>query len=272
MVRQWGPLVLYEQEGVEGGGTLLTADQPATPEANAQQPNNSQGDTQHNADTTAKESLPGWVAGLEADLRTNPLITAHQKPTSFVKEALQWKAKADQAIVRPAEDATPEQVAAYRQAMGIPAKAEDYELDATGFSDEFVKTQRELYLQHGIGKDQAKALWEATKKQVEQGAETLRRANVQEKQQAEATLRTEYGDKFPQVVQSARQALARFATPELRTYLEQTGMGNNAHLIRMLAKISDSIGGDSLLKGVDGKRSEIPEAQRRFPNSPEMFK
>ena len=270
LIKSWEPLLLMEQEGAAGGETLLGGEQPAVQEGAAgTQTNDPQG--QNNPDA-GKGQLPGWISGLEAELRNNPLITAHQKPSSFVKEALQWKEKADKAIVRPGEGATPDEVAAYQKAMGIPAKPEDYELDTKGFSDEFAKAQRELYHKSGVTAEQAKALWEATKKQVETGAETLRRVNMQERQKAEADLKAEYGDGFTQVVQSARQALARFATPELRTYLEQTGMGNNAHLIRMLARISDSIGGDSLLRGVDGKKSEVPEAQRRFPNSPEMYR
>lgn len=271
-------LVRYEQDGGTGGqATLLTDNQPVAtqPEANPQQPTKTPEPAANNPPEGGKEPSPeaGWVSALEAGLRTNPLLKGHQKPSSFVKEAIGWKEKLDRAVVRPGEGASDAEVAAYRTAMGIPAKPEEYELDGKGFSDQFVKEQRELFHRSGMTKDQAKSLWEATKKQMESGVEALRRANVQERQAAEKTLVAEFGDKFPVKVQAARLALKRFATPALEQYLTTSGLGNNAELIKMLARVQEQIGGDSLLKGLDGtKRNEIPEAQRRFPNSPEMIR
>ncbi|NCC31235.1 MAG: glycosyltransferase, partial [Chloroflexia bacterium] len=205
LIKSWEPLLLMEQEGAAGGETLLGGEQPAVQEGAAgTQTNDPQG--QNNPDA-GKGQLPGWISGLEAELRNNPLITAHQKPTSFVKEALQWKEKADKAIVRPGEGASPDEVAAYQKAMGIPAKAEDYELDTKGFSDEFAKAQRELYHKSGVTAEQAKALWEATRKQVETGAETLRRVNVQEYlQRIDFTLLTSISEGQPLAVLEAMAA------------------------------------------------------------------
>ncbi len=269
------PLVMYEQDGGADGGTLLTAGQPGnTPEANAQAPNNAQADTQNNAAPNAtKESLPGWVSALEADLRTNPLVIDHQKPSSFVKAAIEWKAKADKAVVEPGEGATPEEVAAYRKAAGIPDTPDGYELDAKAVpaTAEFLKAQKELYHRIGLDGTKAKALWEATAKQLTDGADMLRAANRQELEATKTALQQEYGEKYMVKVQSAQQALKRFATPEFIDYLDKTGLGNNAELIKAFARVAESIGGDSLLKGTDDRKFEMPEAQRRFPNSPGMF-
>jgi hypothetical protein len=275
MIRRLGPLVLYEQEGVANGGTLLTATQPAAqPEAGAQEQHNDNANEQNNAENSAKGSLPGWVSALEADLRTNPILKDHAKPSSFVKAAIGWKEKADKAITVPEEGATPEQVAAYRKAVGIPDKPDDYELDARAVpaSADFLKAQKELYHKIGIDGVKAKALWEATAKQLKDGVEILRAANKQERDAAEASLKHEYGDRYVLKVQQAQQALNRFATPEFVNYLDRTGLGNNAELIKAFSRIAESIGGDSLLKGTDSRELDIPEARRRFPNSPEMLR
>ena len=164
LIKSWEPLLLMEQEGAAGGETLLGGEQPAGQEGAAgTQTNDPQG--QNNPDA-GKGQLPGWISGLEAELRNNPLITAHQKLRA-VKEALQWKEKA-MAIVR-LQGATPEEVAAY-QRLWESRQSPRITSWTRGFSDEFAKAQRELYHKSGVTADQAKACGRPPK-QVD--AETL---------------------------------------------------------------------------------------------------
>lgn len=260
--------LMAPEGGDAGGETLLTGVQPEQGAASQNQTNIA---PPVNNPASGEGDIPGWLSGLTSDLRTNPVVIGHKKPSDFVKAALGWKDKAESAIVKPGEGATPEQVEAYRTAMGIPKDASGYELPESDLvGKEFLEAQRELYLKHELTADQAKAVHEATVGQIAKGAELLKQANVEARTQAEKTLKAELGDRFPQVLQSAQNALRRFATPELNKYLTETGMGNNAELIKTFAAIQDQIGGDSLLGGSRGGVQPLSEAQKRFPNSPEM--
>jgi len=263
--------LMAPEGGDNGGATLLTGGQPEQGDTAGQVQTNPAAPANNPA--AGEGDVPGWISGLTSDLRTNPIVLGHKKPSDFVKAALEWKGKAETAIVKPGEGATPEEVEAYRTAMGIPKDTSGYELPESNLvSKEFLDAQRELYLKHGLNKEQAKAVHEATVAQIAKGAELLKKANQDARNDAEKTLKAELGDKYPQTLKSAQNALRRFATPELVKYLTDTGMGNNAALIKTFAAIQEQIGGDSLLGGSRGEPTALSEVQKRFPNSPEMFK
>ena len=269
------PIFFEADAGAPGGDSILTEGNQGTPGSKQQDTNNA-GDAGNNppAGEGTQNQPPGWLSGLTSDLRDNDLVKGAQKPSDFVKAALGWKAQLDKSIVRPGKDATPEQVLAYHTAMGIPAKAEDYGLTKNELvSDEFIKAQSELYLAQGLSKDQAKAMHEHSLKHMQDGASAIKAANLKARTDTEATLKAEYGDKYDQTLNDARNALRRFASPEDMEYLNNTGLGNDAGLIKMFANIQSRIGGDSLLGG--GRQgnagSATSEIKNRFPNSPQML-
>lgn len=82
----------------------------------------------------------------------------------LVKRALDMRSKLSNAIVRPSKNATPEEVASYRKALGIPEKPDDYEfpeLSKEQLTDE-VKASRAEWAKRfhelGIPKEAAKTL------------------------------------------------------------------------------------------------------------------
>lgn len=275
MIRQWRPSVLFEAEGGEGGGSLLTGIQPGGNQEGNQDQTNNEPPAGNNPDGGgSQDQVPGWVSGLTADLRDNEFVKGHAKPSDFVKAALGWKSKADGSIVKPGEGATPEEVAAYNKALGIPAKAEDYQLpDNKLLGKDFAAAQRELFLKQGLSQDQAKSVYEATIKQLQGGADAIKKANQTARAEAETALKKEFGDKYTQTLTDAQSALRRFAPEELISYLDKTGLGNHVGLIKMLSAIQGQIGGDSLLSGANAGGNSDPneEGKRRFPNSPQMY-
>lgn len=57
------------------------------------------------------------------------------------------------------------------------------------------------------------------------------------------------GAKLKETCTLAKQAIDKFGSPELLDFLDQTGYGNNPHLIRFLAKVSKATGEDKLIDG-----------------------
>ena len=275
MNRQWRPSVFYQADGGEGGGSLITGIQPGGDQGDNQDQTNNNPPAGNNPEGEGNQNqVPGWVSGLTADLRDNEFVKGHAKPSDFVKAALAWKSKADGSIVKPGEGATPEEVAAYNKAMGIPAKAEDYKLPDNQLLDkDFVKAQRELFLKQGLSQDQAKSIYEETIKQMQGGADAIKNANQTARVEAETALKKEFGDNYTQKLTEAQSALRRFATEDVISYLDKTGLGNNVGLIKMFAAIQNQIGGDSLLSGANAGGANDPreEVKRRFPNSPQMY-
>lgn len=260
-------LVLMAPDAGGGEGTLLTGAQPEG-EGNQGQQNND-GNQTNNPAGEGSVNTPGWLGGVAKEY--HDALKGFQKPTDFVKEALTWKDQLSNSIVKPPEGATAEQVAAYRQAMGIPENEDGYELPQSEMmNEEFVKQQKEFYLKNNFTAEQAKAVHEALIGQMVKGVDALQKANLEARQEAERTLKTELGDKYNQTLTDAKNALRRFASEEDVAYLTKTGLGNDAGIIKMFANIQKQIGGDSLLnpQGNTGTDAGVKEM---FPNSPEMW-
>jgi hypothetical protein len=73
------------------------------------------------------------------------------------------------------------------------------------------------------------------------------------------------GDKLPEALGFARKALDAFGTPELRSLLDQTGLGNHPELVRAFVKAGKAMSDDGFVSG----RSHIAEqdvAKKLFPS------
>jgi hypothetical protein len=60
------------------------------------------------------------------------------------------------------------------------------------------------------------------------------------------------GQKFGETIERANRALNKFGTPELKTFLANSGYGDSPELIKLLAKVDKAVGED---KSVDGNTS-----------------
>ena len=268
--------VLYAaDDGGDGGGTLMTGDQQGEPGGDQQQQNNDPNPPANNPDEGKGSNTPGWLAGLPGDLRENETFKGFNTVGDLAKTYLEAQDKLNRAVtVKPPEEgASDEDVQAYREAMGIPQKAEDYELpDHDLVGKDFADAQRELYHKQGLSKEQAKHVYESTLNQIKEGADVLKAAKQEARKETETQLRKELGDKYQPTLEAAQQALKRFATKDDIEYLDKTGLGDDPGMIKLFASIQEKIADDSLIGGQAGVSGPSDELKKRFPNSPQMWR
>ncbi|EEJ8968774.1 peptidase [Salmonella enterica subsp. enterica] len=64
------------------------------------------------------------------------------------------------------------------------------------------------------------------------------------------------GDKLTSNLSAAQRALAQFGTPELKEYLESTGLGNHPELVKAFVKVGKAMSEDGMVTGKEsGQRS-----------------
>lgn len=85
---------------------------------------------------------------------------------------------------------------------------------------------------------------------------------------AENTLTKEWGAAYRDRAHSARQALDKFGGDELRDFIEKSGFGNHAGVIRMFAKVAEAVAEPGALKG--GASGEQPGAGALTPNEAQI--
>jgi hypothetical protein len=74
------------------------------------------------------------------------------------------------------------------------------------------------------------------------------------------------GDKLTESLSTAKKALDTFGTPELRTLLNESGLGNHPEVIRVLYRAGKAISEDGMVQGTRANASQSDPAKRLFPN------
>ena len=74
------------------------------------------------------------------------------------------------------------------------------------------------------------------------------------------------GDKLTENLAVGEKALETFGTPELRTLLKDSRLGNHPEVIRFMVKAGKAISEDRMVTGGAGPKGEQSMAQRMYPN------
>ena len=75
------------------------------------------------------------------------------------------------------------------------------------------------------------------------------------------------GEKLQENLGFAKKAMDQFATPELKTLLNESGLGNHPEVIRFFVKAGKAISEDKVVTGAQGAATESYNPKRLYPNS-----
>lgn len=124
---------------------------------------------------------------------------------------------------------------------------EGLEIDADVLGS-FKEVAREL----GIPQDAAQKLIDLQAGLVQKQAEATQAALAAQAQQWEAAVKADKelgGERYAQTVETAVKAIERFGSPELRTLLNESGIGNHPELVKFCHRIGQSLSEDGLVMG-----------------------
>jgi len=163
------------------------------------------GGDQHQETETIKASL-GWRAALSDTYKDDPWAKEHGKVTDFFESAVKVKAERDdlnakleKAIFKPGKGATDEEITAYRKAMGIPSKPDEYEFPETEgveHDPKMMEWASKVFFEAGLSKEQGALIsksWDGFVQGMMQAEEELRENTRKE---ALETLKEEWGAEF----------------------------------------------------------------------------
>lgn len=155
-------------------------------------------------------------------------------------------------LIMPTDKSTPEEIAAFRAKLGVPAKPEDYGWGKLpdGVTEDrldkakFAEWRKELH-EAGIPKAAAERL--IGKRIAEMHGEEVARekARTDAMLAGEQSLKQEFGDKFDENVNFARWTAQEFGDEKLIQVLDATGLGSSPEVVKFLAKIGRAMADDS---------------------------
>lgn len=194
---------------------------------------------------TATVAEPSTILTDAAATTTNEQQT--QNPTETTTEATA-EAKPDQAKPDDKPQGAPEEYAEFT----LP---EGYAMDADLAGD--LKAEAKAM---NLTQEQAQKLADLGAKQMQkfQAMQVDAMEKASETWVAEAKADKEFGgEKFEENLGFASKAMAEFGTPELRTLLNQSRMGNHPELIRFMIRAGKAISDDKF----DAGRGKRPDTQ-----------
>jgi hypothetical protein len=200
----------------------------------------------------AAPQKPGWLAGVKSDLRDHEALTHFGTVSDLVGSYLELTQKADGSIKIPGDDASKDEVKAYREAMGIPEKAEDYQIQVPegGIGDqEYLDSMKRQAHELGLSQTQAQAFYEKQSQSFTSYIEQAKKEQQQAVEKVTEEMKRELGDNYKPRMQAAQRVVKSVMGEEFSQYLDESGLGNDARMIRAMIKLSDVISEDALPHG-----------------------
>lgn len=207
-----------------------------------------------------------WLSTLtDESLRTHPGLQKFTSLDGLAKSYVELdKLRHERSGVKPlTAESTPEEVAAYRQAMGIPEAPEKYELGELSFPEEATPTQEDLGVWrktfHDLHLTQAQTQGIMQAFALDTSAKWNKIAEAQETQTRETlqALSKKYGAQAPALAQLAHEYVKRrYGEDGLRAFDFQPGqptsIGNNPLLLEILIESAKLTGHDQFIVAQSG--------------------
>jgi len=218
-------------------------------------------DGSQNQDGTDSQSL-GWRAALPNEFKEHEYVKTFTKPGDFVKSALEIKTERDtlntklaNAIFKPSDKATPEEITAFHKSLGVPDKATEYEFpkgDGIEHDPKMVEWAKNTFHEAKLNKEQASVMskkWDAFMQElgVAQNA-----AVEEELSDADGKLKEEWKAEYDVNIELSKRAFKHFANADLGEF--------KAHpvLIKAFYAIGKAMGEDFSPKGTQTGGTKLP--------------
>lgn len=137
---------------------------------------------------------------------------------------------------------------------------EGYELDKT-----VVDELKPILSKFKVGKDEAQSLVDLHVKALQNQQKKIQDAWLTQEKSWLETVGQDAELSNPQNQLIALQAVKVYATPELRTLLEETRLGSHPEMVRLFMKIGKSISEDSSVIGSTGNTQKLPRDETGRP-------
>ena len=247
-----------------GSGSLLTSFNAGSgskgSEGGTNPPNSTTGENKSqgtsNTDTPpTSNGVKDWRMGLPTDLQEDVTLRKFSDVPSLAAAYInaQKLIGADK-IAIPGKHASEDDWMGVYKKLGLPEKIDDYKIDipeSATIDENFVKQFKENSYKFGIlpGQAQKLAEWFTS---VNSEAENKWMTELKTKQEQEFNnLKNEWGKKFDSNLSRAQLAVKEFADADTIKYLEDTGIGNDPKIVRLLAKMGNKLFGEAAIHGGD---------------------
>lgn len=202
-----------------------------------------------------KVETPGWLAGIEdKNLQENDTLRRFRDPHALAVSYVELRNKlGTNPVSVPDDKAPPEKWDEFYNRLGRPDKPEKYELTKLEGMEREADMENSFRLQAhalGLSQKQADGLNRWVGELAKNKMDTDLKAHNAMVEEAEATLKKEWGNDYAKNLAIANKALHRFGGKELGERLKAKGLDGDPVLVRFFATLGKSTMEESELKGL----------------------
>jgi hypothetical protein len=214
----------------------------------------------------------GWRAGLKADRRDQEYAKGFDSVTSLYDRAAGLEEKLKTALFRPGEKATKEEREAFAKAMGRPDNYKGYSLtrgeipEGLPYGEDTEEWFRKSAFAAGLSGPQAQALFSAFNQRLGDQYQAGTKQIQENREKVMTELRKEHGDKLDGVLSRAKAFVRKFGGEEFMKFLDDSGLGDHAPMIRLAVAASSAMRPDVFVPG-DGSPPPATAGRKGFEYS-----
>lgn len=201
------------------------------------------------------EEITDWKEQLPEDMRGDVSLKDIADIPALAKSYIhaQGMVGADKVVI-PKDGASDEEMTAFYTKLGRPETSDKYEIKnpdniPEGFplSEDLVKGFRENAHKLGLSSKQAGDLYTWFLNDEIKVFNDAKRENEEAVASATKQLRTDWAKAFDTKVSQIETMINTYGDDDLRNYLKETGVNNDARFIRFLGKVAENFGEDTLI-------------------------
>lgn len=196
-------------------------------------------------------SVPEWVSALPEEARNDPSIIKYKSMDEFYKGVKNLESVVGRkGIIIPTDKSSPEEVAVYRKALGIPDKAEEYAFTKPGklhssikITPEFENALKVRMHARGISQQSADGLFQDLVNDMSKGMEAREQAEQKVFNEKVTALKNEWQNDYDKNIALARQTAIKLGGEKA---IDELGdAASNPAALRILVKAGSVISEDS---------------------------
>lgn len=205
--------------------------------------------TQSPADDGGIPEGKEWLKGADLDIIKDPSLQSIPDVATLAKSYVHaQKMVGKDKVVVPDANSSEEDWAAFYRKAGLPESIDTYELSAPEglYSDEQAAAIKQLAFENNIMPSQMAKILEAQKGFLDERTTTEAEQDQELVEQALAELKEEWGEEgYNANVAKAQTVIEEFAPEGFTEYLEETGLGDDPMMIKLLSKIGENLTEDT---------------------------